>query len=141
MSGSADRLVVLNDRRSPPPASETRTARVRSDRLTRAEAAQYLGMSVSTLSRRHRQGRGPARIRDGGKVWYRLRDLDRYHDVHCLEDPWSSTRNAENEPTAPSASPRPGGSASSTAVETSGEARVSDIEARLRALVVASEQT
>jgi len=78
---------------------------------------------------------------DGGKVWYRPRDLDDYHNLHCLEDPWNSTRSAESVQTAPTENPKPGGYVSNTEAETSAEARVSEIEARLRVLVGASART
>lgn len=44
-------------------------------RLTRAEAAQYLGMAQSTLADWHRRGIGPASVKVGGRRFYRLSAL------------------------------------------------------------------
>ncbi len=45
---------------------------------SRFEAAKLLGLSVSSLARMAKQGRGPAYCRSGdvrGRVWYRPQDL------------------------------------------------------------------
>lgn len=44
-------------------------------RLTRAEAAQYLGMAQSTLADWHRRGIGPESVKVGGRRFYRLSAL------------------------------------------------------------------
>lgn len=42
-------------------------------------AAEYLGCSEETLRRRHQQGDGPPRARNGPRGWiYLYADLDRY---------------------------------------------------------------
>lgn len=40
-------------------------------RLTRKEAASYLGLAVSTLADWHRKGLGPASVKVGGRRFYR----------------------------------------------------------------------
>lgn len=47
-------------------------------RLTRAEAAQYLGMSQSTLADWHRRGIGPDSVKVGGRRFYRLSSLNKF---------------------------------------------------------------
>lgn len=47
-------------------------------RLTRAEAAQYLGMAQSTLADWHRRGIGPASVKVGGRRFYRLSALQAF---------------------------------------------------------------
>lgn len=47
-------------------------------RLTRSHAASYLGVAVQTLANWRSQGRGPKSIRLGGKVFYRLADLEAF---------------------------------------------------------------
>jgi hypothetical protein len=48
-------------------------------RLTRREAARYLGRSVKTLEAWSRQGIGPRAVKDGmGRALYELEDLDRF---------------------------------------------------------------
>ena len=46
--------------------------------LDSAEAAQYLGVCKQTLEKWRRLGRGPAYVRYGRKVRYRLKDLNVY---------------------------------------------------------------
>ncbi len=118
--------------------------------LTRKQAAAYLGISLSTLVRRHRKNKGPALIRDGGKIKYRRQDLDTYLNVHCREDPWetqtvtpelpetASSRSEKPIPTEPSASPPIGTTDSGSTAKSTAEAQVSRIERRLRQLATAS---
>lgn len=47
-------------------------------RLTRAEAAQYLGMTQSTLADWHRRGIGPESVKVGGRRFYRLSALQAF---------------------------------------------------------------
>lgn len=47
-------------------------------RLTRAEAAQYLGMAQSTLADWHRRGIGPESVKVGGRRFYRLSALQAF---------------------------------------------------------------
>jgi hypothetical protein len=47
-------------------------------RLTREEAAKYLGKQPKTLAMWQLQGKGPRPVRVGGRVFYYLNDLDRF---------------------------------------------------------------
>lgn len=47
-------------------------------RLTRKEAASYLGLAVSTLADWHRKGLGPASVKVGGRRFYRVDVLNAY---------------------------------------------------------------
>jgi len=47
-------------------------------RLTRKEAASYLGLAVSTLADWHRRGLGPASVKVGGRRFYRVDALNTY---------------------------------------------------------------
>jgi hypothetical protein len=47
-------------------------------RLTREDAAMYLGKSAKTLAMWAMTGKGPRSIRVGGRVFYYLRDLDAF---------------------------------------------------------------
>lgn len=53
-------------------------ARGAEGRLTRAEAAQYLGMAESTLADWHRRGIGPESVKVGGRRFYRLSSLKQF---------------------------------------------------------------
>jgi excisionase family DNA binding protein len=44
--------------------------------LTASEAARYLGISTSTLQKHRQHGTGPAYFKLGGRVLYRIADLD-----------------------------------------------------------------
>ncbi len=47
-------------------------------RVTRAEAARYLGFKPKTLAEWHRLGVGPSSFLIGGRRFYRLTDLEKY---------------------------------------------------------------
>lgn len=47
-------------------------------RLTRHDAANYLGVAAQTFANWNTQGRGPKPLRMGRKVFYRLDDLDAF---------------------------------------------------------------
>lgn len=47
-------------------------------RLTRSHAASYLGVAAQTLANWRSQGRGPKSMNLGGKVFYRLADLEAF---------------------------------------------------------------
>jgi DNA-binding transcriptional MerR regulator len=47
-------------------------------RLTRADAASYLGVSASTMADWHRKGIGPASVKVGGRRFYRVDALRAY---------------------------------------------------------------
>jgi len=51
-------------------------------RLDSAEAAQYLGISASTLSKRRVFGGGPKYLKLGRRVVYDIRDLDTWLAAH-----------------------------------------------------------
>jgi len=46
--------------------------------LDTRQAAEYLGVTVSTLTNRRSQGKGPRYLKDDGKVRYTKEDLDRW---------------------------------------------------------------
>lgn len=48
------------------------------DKLTRAQAAEYLGVSKATLDTWASRGQGPRFYKPGGKVYYLLRELDKW---------------------------------------------------------------
>jgi hypothetical protein len=47
-------------------------------RLTRQDAAQYLGSAVSTLADWHRKGLGPESVKVGGRRFYRVAALNEF---------------------------------------------------------------
>lgn len=47
-------------------------------RMTREEAAKYLGHAAKTLAMWHLQGRGPPSVKVGGRRFYFKRDLDAF---------------------------------------------------------------
>jgi hypothetical protein len=49
-------------------------------RLTRSHAAKYLGVAEQTLANWRTIGRGPKSFRLGGRVFYRLTDLQAFVD-------------------------------------------------------------
>jgi predicted DNA-binding transcriptional regulator AlpA len=51
-------------------------------KLSPPEAAQYLGLSASTLSKRRVFGGGPQYLKLGRRVVYDTRDLDAWLDAH-----------------------------------------------------------
>jgi hypothetical protein len=55
------------------------------DRLTTPEAAAYLRISASKLSKDRAAGKGPRYVRLGTKIFYRTADLDEYVDSAIIE--------------------------------------------------------
>lgn len=53
--------------------------------LTSREAAAFLAASVKTLDLWRREGRGPAFIRQGRSIRYRLADLIAFQESHKVE--------------------------------------------------------
>lgn len=47
-------------------------------KLNTTDAAEYLGLAVSTLETWRSKGTGPHFIKCGAKVWYLVADLDAY---------------------------------------------------------------
>ena len=47
-------------------------------RLTREDAARYLGKSAKTLAQWAVEGKGPKAVRVGGRAYYFQRDLDAF---------------------------------------------------------------
>lgn len=47
-------------------------------RVSRADAAAFLGISPKTLAEWKRLGQGPRSIRVGGRIFYKLEDLDAF---------------------------------------------------------------
>lgn len=54
-------------------------------RMTKAQAADYLGMSERTLQRRHSEGKGPPRMKIGGIILYSEESLIRWLKAHEIE--------------------------------------------------------
>ncbi|KAF1704041.1 helix-turn-helix transcriptional regulator [Pseudoxanthomonas suwonensis] len=54
-------------------------------RVNGPEAARYLGISISTLEKMRHEGRGPRYMKVGGRVFYRLSDLDAYLERSVVE--------------------------------------------------------
>lgn len=54
-------------------------------RVSRADAAKYLGMAPKTLSIWATQGTGPRPRKVGGRVFYYLRDLEAFRDTGARE--------------------------------------------------------
>lgn len=48
-------------------------------------ASLYCGMPAATLRKRRSLGKGPSYIKDGGKVLYARRDLDRYMEARRVK--------------------------------------------------------
>jgi predicted DNA-binding transcriptional regulator AlpA len=57
---------------------------MQSQLLTSKEAATYCRVSLSWLAHRRIEGGGPAFIKIGGKVHYRLSDLDNWIAQHVV---------------------------------------------------------
>ncbi len=54
--------------------------------LTERQAAERLGVSLSTLRRRRRAAKGPRYFRDGGIIRYFSRDVDKYVADHLTPE-------------------------------------------------------
>lgn len=59
-------------------------------KLSNAEAAEYLGVRPSTLNDWRSTGRGPAYLKIGSRVLYRVRDLDEFLET-CVVRPCTET--------------------------------------------------
>jgi predicted DNA-binding transcriptional regulator AlpA len=74
-------------------ATEQRTGRRKGDRrprssrhsLTETDAAPYTGYSQAFLRQSRQRGRGPAYIKVGRSVRYRIEDLDAWLNAHRVE--------------------------------------------------------
>ena len=55
-----------------------------SDKMTKAEAAEYLGLKPSTLSKWITDGKGPKYLKAGSRVYYRKEWLDEYLDANTV---------------------------------------------------------
>ena len=53
--------------------------------LSAADAATYIGFSLWWLKQARRQKRGPAFMRIGRAIRYRVADLDRWLDAHVVQ--------------------------------------------------------
>jgi excisionase family DNA binding protein len=62
--------------------SKTAQNYVQTDWLSEIEAAQYLGISRSTLRRWNKGGSGPGRFQYGGIVRYRRQALEAFIEHH-----------------------------------------------------------
>ncbi len=56
-------------------------------RLSRADAARYLGRAKKTLEMWALQGQGPRSIRVGGRIFYFQRDLDAFIQSGATTEP------------------------------------------------------
>lgn len=65
--------------RTPAPITTIRVS------LTEADAANYIGMTRAFMRKARTEGRGPAYMRLGRTVRYRLEDLDAYLTRHRVE--------------------------------------------------------
>jgi len=54
-------------------------------RVSRSDAATYLGYAPKTLAEYARLGRGPRPRRVGGRVFYLLKDLEAFRDTGARE--------------------------------------------------------
>jgi hypothetical protein len=50
-------------------------------RLTRVDAATFLGLATGTLANWESRGLGPRSVKVGGRVFYFLRDLEAFRDT------------------------------------------------------------
>lgn len=65
---------------------EYQTVRVLPDgRVTRSDAAVFLGYTPKTLAEYSRLGKGPRPRRVGGRIFYFLRDLEAFRDTGARE--------------------------------------------------------
>ncbi len=64
------------------------------DRMNVQRAAEYLGLSQSTLNKMRGEGRGPRYLRLGSRVFYRPADLDEYINQGVRETTDSRTAAA-----------------------------------------------
>lgn len=60
-------------------------AKAITDRLRGGPAAEYLGISASTLDKMRHEGRGPRYLKLGGRVFYQVEDLDSYIQRSLVE--------------------------------------------------------
>lgn len=68
------------------------------DRLTTPEAAAYLRISASKLTKDRAAGKGPRYVRLGTKILYRATDLDQYVAASIIETTDSHKIGASNPP-------------------------------------------
>lgn len=54
-------------------------------RVSRADAAAYLGLAPKTLAQMHVQGRGPRMKKVAGRAFYYIRDLEAFVDTGARE--------------------------------------------------------
>jgi excisionase family DNA binding protein len=55
------------------------------ERFSGTQAANYLGLSKSTLEKMRIEGRGPRYLKLGGRCFYRRSDLDAYLEAAVVE--------------------------------------------------------
>lgn len=85
---------------------ETVTTTVRDPFLNTDDACRYLGVPKATLLtwRVRRPGYGPRAVKAGGRLKYRLSELDRWVDAHedsVTDDPVEAAQTSEDEPALP----------------------------------------
>ncbi|MCD0280470.1 helix-turn-helix domain-containing protein [Xanthomonas melonis] len=55
------------------------------ERMSVPDAARYMGMSKSTMDKMRHEGRGPRYLKIGGRIFYRVSDLDAYLEAAVVE--------------------------------------------------------
>lgn len=103
---------------------------MRPDLYDRKAAARHLGVSVGWLTHHPPEKGGPAVVRLGRRVVYRLQDLDEYLD---------STARVPSCPSSHTKSPSTGGTSSPIADDATVAALARQTAARLRLLSAESE--
>jgi hypothetical protein len=81
-------IIELLHKDPPPPQTIVTTVKVVSPYLLPAEAAKYMRCSVGRLAAMRLYGRGPKCSQDGGKILYKISDLDDYINAphfHALD--------------------------------------------------------
>jgi len=56
-----------------------------SQKMTTAEAAEYMGLSISTLNRARSKGEGPTYYKLMGSIFYKRTDLESYMEAGRTE--------------------------------------------------------
>jgi predicted DNA-binding transcriptional regulator AlpA len=65
--------------------------------LKTSEAAEYLRLSVSQLNNWRMEGAGPPFVKLGGRVFYRLKDLERWLEARTVRSTAEARRLREGK--------------------------------------------
>lgn len=71
-------MAAMTETVTGPEVEQVRVRILPDGRMTRADAARYLGYEPKTLSMWQLQGKGPRPVRVGGRVFYYKQDLDAF---------------------------------------------------------------